>query len=125
MLKIIEKKSLLSLFLFFQLCSFDSFAAALRSMGMLEGLASKVASRPVSIRWVSTSSELASDLESLGRSHNPTGDRDTHPPKVPVDLHPRWDLAVSHQSFAREIGLVNSVQLDHELGLKGTVKKKS
>ena len=109
-----------SLFLLFSSASFCALRNVCKEFG--EPL-TKQFSRVVSIRWMSSNAQLAKDLESLDRSYNPTGDADSHPPKIAVDLHPAWDLAVSHTSFAKELGVVQSTTLT-ELGLKGIVKKK-
>ncbi|MBM3611214.1 MAG: hypothetical protein FJX18_06840 [Alphaproteobacteria bacterium] len=118
-----KQRMFLAAFFLLLLPSSDSFCA-LRSICREFGEPlTKRFSHVISIRWMSSNEQLAKDLESLDRSYNPAKDNDSHPPKVSVDLHPAWDLAVSHTSFAKELGFVQSTTLT-ELGLKGIVKKK-
>lgn len=116
-----QYKLSLAVFSVFLLFSADSFCALRNTFRELGEPLTKQFLR-VSTRWMSSNAQLAKDLESLDRSYNPEKDVDSHPPKVAVDLHPAWDLAVSHTSFAKELGLVQSTTLT-ELGLKGIVKK--
>lgn len=71
----------------------------------------------------SFSDEVEREIEALGRSHNPTGERYPKIPPAHYVLYPEWDLASTERSVSRKFDVVTGVQSVPDVGVVGTLKK--